>query len=100
MVSDINDLHAAVTAAVSGEVGKDATALSVGGRWYASVAVVDKRMFAVVLEHDDDLGYDTQVDPHTGMTTVHVFFTSDTLPETDGVVETIRNRAKLFLGEA
>ena len=100
MVSDINDLHAAVTATVSEGVGKDAATLSVDGRWYASVAVVDKRMFAVVLEHDDDLGYDTQVDPYTGMTTVRVFFTSDTLPETDGVVETIRNRAKLFLGEA
>ena len=77
MVSDINDLHAAVTAAVSDEVGKDATALSVGGRWYASVAVVDKRVFAVVLELADDLGFDTRVDKRTGMTTVRVFFTDD-----------------------
>jgi len=100
MVSDINDLHAAVTAAVSDEVGKDATALSVGGRWYASVAVVDKRVFAVVLELADDLGFDTRVDKRTGMATVRVFFTDDALPDTHGVVETARNRAQLFLEAA
>lgn len=100
MVSDINDLHAAVTAAVSEAVGKDAAAMAVPGRWYASVAVVDKRLFAAVLEHADELGFETQVDKRTGMTTVRVFFTSDALPETNGVVETIRNRAKLFLGAA
>lgn len=100
MVSDINDLHAAVTGAVSEAVGKDAAELAVHGRWYASVVMVDKRMFAVVLELDDDLGYDTEVDERTGMTTVRVFFTRDALPDTDGVVETIRNRAQLFAGAA
>lgn len=100
MVSDINDLHAAVTAAVSDEVGKDAVPLSVGGRWYASVAVVDKRVFAVVLELADDLGFDTRVDKRTGMTTVRVFFTDDALPDIDGAVETARNRAQLFAGAA
>lgn len=100
MVSDINDLHAAVTAAVSDEVGKDATALSVSGRWYAAVAVVNKRVFAVVLELADDLGFDTLVDKRTGMTTVRVFFTGDALPDTDGVVDTARDRAQLFMGAA
>ena len=89
-----------MTDAVSESAGKDAAALAVPGRWYASVAVVNKRMFAVVLEHDDELGFDTRVDKRTGMTTVRVFFTSDALPDKDGVVETVRNRARQFVGAA
>lgn len=100
MVSGINDLHAAVTAAVSEEVGKNAAVMSVTGRWYASVAVVGGRVFSAVLELGDDLGFDTQVDTRTGMTVVRVFFTNDALPDTDAVLETVRNRAQLFAGQA
>ena len=96
MASDITELHKAVTDAVSAGVGKPAAGLCVKGRWYASVAVVNKRVFAVILELGDECGLETDVDKHTGMTTLRVVYTEDTLPDTDGVVETARIRAQLF----
>lgn len=96
MDSSITALHNEVVVAVSDALETPATAMVVGGRWHAAVAVVRGVVFAAVLELADEAGIDTDVDGRTGMTLVRVRYTESALPDTAGTVETTRNRALLF----
>lgn len=97
MNTTIDDLHATITAVIGEVMGVKAATMVVPDTWYATVAVLNKKMFATTLTRSDETGFDVDVSADTGMTIVKITYTGTEMPNADGVVETVRNRAELFL---